>query len=735
VSGRFVHVTWFDQKAAKQKPGWDIDIYYRRSTDGGATWDPEVRMTNSGKNTRHPQIVATPGNRVCCIWEDGQIFDGAGMVGDPALYAAVSTDNGETWGNTRRITAINAPNGFATHAKAYAFGSRVHLTWQDAPEGQEKQPRAVYYMTSADGGLTWQAPERLTEISQENWVTGAVVGTDSWAVVELAKESNLWYCRRDLSPGHAVYHIKDKAVCAIDDRLFGQFMERPSWGETGVEGAVVAGTNRLQPEALRLLADLHMPIVRFPGGTDVDFMDWHDMVDNVPGRGPERPASTGHTGKSVTNRFGYDEFLGLCRDLKTEPILVVNFQDALLRRKPAKEAALHAAALVAYANAPLGARLPDGMIDWPAVRARNGSPQPWGVKYFQIGNETWIALNALRKEGVANADVPQHYADCLAAYVDAMRSVDPSIRIIADACNPAVAARIHEQLGDRIQYWAQHEYLPWGIESAKLRRAGSPVALEQLTAEEVWNAWVAIPRSFNAAGESTIRGAALEAVRKYGGKAAITEWNWNGGWRQPGAPLDSCFAKGVGAAGYLHAFMRAGDAIEIACQSMTVGHAWPITAIHVDPAGRTPAYMMPTGQVVMFYAKHHGSSLLEIQGLNIPSYSQPLTCGDIRPQEKVAYVDALATADGRAMYFHAINRHFTEDVPVTVDLSEFPGLAAEGMQHLFEGRLNDKPDEGQSPSAGAFHNVRVAHAGTALRIVLPKRSVSIVELGRTRTVE
>ena len=535
--------------------------------------------------------------------------------------------------------------------------------------------------------------------------------------------------RAFIPPGRTVYLMRDKTVCAIDDRLFGQFMERPSWGETGVEGAVVPGTNRLQPEALRLLAELHMPIVRFPGGTDVDFMDWRDMVNNVPGRGPERPVSMGHTGKSVTNRFGYDEFLGLCRDLKAEPILVVNFQDALLRRKPAKEAAFHAAALVAYANAPQGAALPDGMIDWPAVRARNGSPQPWGVKYFQVGNETWFALDALRKEGMANTDIPKHYADCLAAYVDAMRNVDPSIRIIADACNATVAARIHEQIGDRIQYWVQHEYLPWGIESAKLRRAGTPVAPEQLTAEEVWKAWVAIPRSFNGAGESTIGGAAVQAARKYGGKAAITEWNWNGWWREPGAPLDSCFAKAVGAAGYLHAFMRAGRDIEIACQSMTIGHVWGITAIHVDPSGRAPAHMMPTGQVVMFYARHHGSMLLEMEGRDIPCYSQTLTCGGIRPHDKVAYVDALATANAKAVYFHAINRHFSEDVPVTVDFSEFPGLAAEGVQHLFEGRLNDKPDEGEAIGAGSFRDVLLSREGTLLEIVLPKRSVSIVEIG------
>ena len=50
-------------------------------------------------------------------------------------------------------------------------------------------------------------------------------------------------------------------------------------------------------------------MIRFPGGTDVDFMDWCDMIDNVPGQPPERPVSTGHRGHEVTNYFGYDEFL------------------------------------------------------------------------------------------------------------------------------------------------------------------------------------------------------------------------------------------------------------------------------------------------------------------------------------------------------------------------------------------------------------------------------------------
>ena len=56
-------------------------------------------------------------------------------------------------------------------------------------------------MTSADGGLTWETPERLTQPSEETWETGAVVGTESWALVEMMRGSSLWYRRRDLPVG------------------------------------------------------------------------------------------------------------------------------------------------------------------------------------------------------------------------------------------------------------------------------------------------------------------------------------------------------------------------------------------------------------------------------------------------------------------------------------------------------------------------------------------------------
>jgi Neuraminidase (sialidase) len=186
-------VTWFDRRDATNLLDWRI--YYRRSTDGGATWEPEVELhVAPDAFPHHPQIVVTPDGRVCAIWEQGQTFDGEHWSGDPGLHSRVSHDNGETWSEPKRITSVNAPNGWATHAKTHACGSRVHLAWTDAPDGQDA-PRAGYYMASPDGGTTWDAPERLTMASDGTCGVEGVGGGEAYAVVSIARSGRL-YCRR-----------------------------------------------------------------------------------------------------------------------------------------------------------------------------------------------------------------------------------------------------------------------------------------------------------------------------------------------------------------------------------------------------------------------------------------------------------------------------------------------------------------------------------------------------------
>jgi len=533
--------------------------------------------------------------------------------------------------------------------------------------------------------------------------------------------------------GPPVLRVKNEVLHAIDPRLFGHFLERPSWeGENGVEGALEPGTHAVQHEVLAIMRDMHIPVLRFPGGTDVDYLDWRDMVDNVPGRRGRRPVSTGHRGDRITNRFGYDEFLRLCEDLGAEPILVVNFRDALLRKKPLARAARDAASLVAYVNAPLGASLPAGLADWPSVRARNGRTEPYRVRYFQIGNETWFFLKELKR--FAPGSLEASYVDYLEAYVTAMRAVDPTIEIIVDGLDSRmdrIVKRIRERLGNRVSFFAMHLYGPGAYDHAE--KGGKWIAFDTMSDEAIWNAWVAVPR-MDAHGRSVLDHPGLRLARERGSKVAMTEWNWNG-WPEDRRDRDrpvlaSELARGIGAAGLLHAMMRAGDVVRIGCQSMLVGNRWSVTSIRADRNARSRPYTLPTGEITAFYAKHHGAHQLRLEQDRVPTFAQPYRIGGISAKQTVAYVDALATADRDTVYVHAINRHFARSIAVRIDLSDLdlgPG-AKVAAHHAYEGRLTNDPRPGEPRSVGRLRQEEIRFTGSSLDVVLPRRSVSCITI-------
>jgi alpha-L-arabinofuranosidase len=526
--------------------------------------------------------------------------------------------------------------------------------------------------------------------------------------------------QQQLRAGETELTVSDTVLHEIDSRLFGQFMERPSWGEIGAEVAVVPGTHKLRPEAKRLILRMKIPIARFPGGTDVDYTDWLDMIDNVPGREGGRPVTIGHKGDPVTNYFGYDEFVQVCEEFEIEPILVVNFRDGLLSDDGPAKAATHAAKLVAYCNAPVANDLPEELAVWPALRAKNGRRTAYKVKYVQIGNETWAFSRKTSHD---------HYIAVLEAYIRAIRAVDPTVKIIVDGQPADLAAKVYRQLGDQIDSFAVHHYQPWQIR--QIEKGGNPVDVKRLSAQDIWYAWVTVPR-INDAGQSVLVRSELNQARELGYPVAMTEWNWNGWWGQPIASRTepaSLYAKGIGAAGMLHAIMRQGDVVQLGTQSMLIGDRWGIHAIYCDRDGRTPPHMIPSGQVTMLYSWYHGKKRLDIDLTGIPRYEQPYRMGGNGPAKNVAFLDVLATRDANTLFIHAINRHFEEALPMQVDISaltEQPG--AKGSLHTLVGRLRNVPQLGESPQPARIQDETIPVGSSRFQVRLPARSVSVIEV-------
>ena len=142
VSEGSVHVVWFDDRDGNQ------EIYYKRSTDGGATWGADARLTNASFYSEYP-VVAAEWPFVHVAWSDNR-------DGNYEAYYKRSTDGGATWEPDTRLS--EAAQGSTAMSLAVA-GTRVHLFWADNREWYWPE---IFHRSSSDNGLTWDADERLT---------------------------------------------------------------------------------------------------------------------------------------------------------------------------------------------------------------------------------------------------------------------------------------------------------------------------------------------------------------------------------------------------------------------------------------------------------------------------------------------------------------------------------------------------------------------------------------------
>lgn len=555
----------------------------------------------------------------------------------------------------------------------------------------------------------------------------------------------------DISPVRLT--IENVPLNPVDDRIFGHFLERASWGEPGYDAVRDEHKpNELESSVVSLMHEMHIPIIRYPGGTDILYYHWMDMIDNVPGREGgrplfERPEGNSDKSREYTNAFGLDEFLALCRELNTEPLLVTNFYQGAMQVMPLHKAALEAAGLVAYCNAPVGATLPEGMPNWPAVRAQNGHPEPYNLKTIQVANEVGFYYEKMmEKAGLQDASKEQkvaYYTHCLLAYLRAIRAVDPDIEIIIEGSmtdDPEMRRMILEdpEVKALAQYAAVHIYMPWGIKS--VTRNGLPVDLESLTDSEAWQAWVATPYIDEETGLSVLKDGQWDqwsVVREAGWDIAVTEWNWNGWWHLENKPkkrlLDSMIARGVGAAGMLHAFMRQGDTIKIGCQSMLVGVSWGIRSINASEDDAFAAYPYPSGQVTALYSRFHGDRRLASTTRRLPTYHQPYLLESnvsLQTHKRVAWVDAVVTATDNTLFIHAINRDFNQSRSLQLDWSAITASPAESIVlHWLEGDPHVAPrDSGKRVPASIKHRWLEAPNKASATVTLPPHTVSIIEV-------
>ena len=257
-----------------------------------------------------------------------------------------------------------------------------------------------------------------------------------------------------------VLHIDQRrASSAVDPKIYGQFIEhfgRLVYGGIFDPQSSLADEDGFRADVLSSLKKLNIPVLRWPGGCFASAYHWKDGI------GPNRePVYDKAWCVEEPNLFGTHEFLRLCERLGAEPYLCGNAGSGTPEEM---------SDWVEYCNEPSLGR-------WAKLRAQNGHPAPWRVKFWSIGNENYTGGEI----GAKRVGEWGHYVRETAKMI---RRVDPTVQLLAAAV-PDVDWNLAllREAGDLIDWISIHGYFDpaWedGVLSGYARSLRAAAQFEQ----------------------------------------------------------------------------------------------------------------------------------------------------------------------------------------------------------------------------------------------------------------
>ena len=437
-------------------------------------------------------------------------------------------------------------------------------------------------------------------------------------------------------------------VGKVDPRVYGSFIEhlgRAVYGGIYEPGHPEADENGFRRDVLRLIRELNVPVVRYPGGNFVSGYNWEDGVGPAAARPRRLELAWGTT---EPNTFGTDEFMKWCAEAGTEPMMAVN----LGTRGP--EAARN---LVEYCNHP-------GGTYWSDLRRQNGAKDPYGVRLWCLGNE----MDGEWQMGHKNA---RAYGETANEAAKLMKWTDPSVKTIL--CGSSSYAM--KTFGDweatalaaayeNVDYLSMHQY------------HGNP--------DEYLENFLAKGVETEAFIKSVV--AALDFVqgKKHAKKRIDISFDeWNVWYHSHGAEFEKWseaphilediynFADALVVGTMMNAILRHADRVKIACLAQLVNVIAPIMTENGGRAWKQTIFYP------FYYASKYGRGTSLLGVTEGSKY-------DTRWYSDVPHVDtaAVLSEDGGTLAVFAVNRDLDEQIVLETRLLGFEGFRPAGWTAL-----------------------------------------------------
>ena len=485
----------------------------------------------------------------------------------------------------------------------------------------------------------------------------------------------------------AIIHINAAApIGRIDPHVYGQMFENAgSCVYDGLwvgEDSAIPHWRGIRTDTLDKLRAVRTSIIRWPGGTPSETYHWREGVGPRGDRPGSLLAGSCWNSPGESNAFGTDEYIALCRELDCEPYICVNVGTGT---------AEEAAHWVEYCNH-------GGDTPLAALRKANGHPEPFGVKYWGIGNECyWLH------------DDPADYATLLRHYVKVMKLVDPTIKIVAagnliiDPPGAAPAGKWEDdgtwnrtvltRCGLEIDYISTHPY--WGIDGRRIKGfddfMGCPARVERLV------------------------GRLSEMIREITGedriRIALDEWQVIHEGKSDNGGLQTCkLQDALYAASFFHVMYRHSDRVGMSNLCNLVNC---LPAIVTDGSRM---YLNPIYHAIDLYANHSGTAVLAAQV-------------EVAARDDVPYLDCAATFDepsGR-LNVALINRHRTQDIACQIAIS---GRRPRPQGRVFElgGESELAANDFDDPDNVVTTERAVDGLGERIAYGCPAHSITVVEM-------